>query len=41
MEDEVIENLDLLVNLETLEQVDIWDDILEENSEFAQELESL
>lgn len=30
MENEIIENLDLLLNLDTLEQEEIWDNALEE-----------
>lgn len=36
MEDELIENLDLLLNLDTLEQEEIWDEALEKNSALEQ-----
>jgi hypothetical protein len=32
MENEMIENLDLLLNLDELEQEEIWDEALEEKS---------
>lgn len=32
MENEMIENLDLLMNLDELEQEEIWDEALEEKS---------
>jgi hypothetical protein len=37
MEEEVIENLDLLLNLDTLEQEEIWDEALDKNSALSQE----
>lgn len=39
MEEEVIENLDLLLNLDTLEQEEIWDEALDKRSDLN--LESL
>lgn len=41
MEDEVIENLDLLLNLETLEQEEVWDEALDNNSVLNETKESL
>jgi hypothetical protein len=37
MEEEVIENLDLLLNLDTLEQEEIWEEALDKNSALNQE----
>jgi hypothetical protein len=36
MEDEIIQNLDLLINLDTLEQEDMWDQALDKDSELNQ-----
>lgn len=36
MEDEIIDNLDLLINLDTLEQEEIWDEALDRNSDLNQ-----
>lgn len=41
MEDEIIENLDLLINLDTLEQEEIWDQALDTASELNETKESL
>lgn len=41
MEDEVIQNLDLLLNLDTLEQEEVWDEALESNSALEEGKESL
>jgi len=41
MEDEVIENLDLLLNLDTLEQEEVWDEALDSNSVLNDTKESL
>lgn len=32
MDEEVIENLDLLLNLDTLEEEEVWDEALDKNS---------
>ncbi len=41
MEDEIIKNLDLLVNFDTLEQEDIWDEALEKDSVLERSLDPL
>lgn len=41
MEEEVIQNLDLLLNLDTLEQEEIWDEALDKESALNKTQESL
>lgn len=41
MEDEIVKNLDLLLNMDTLEQQEIWDEALDSNSALSDSLEPL
>lgn len=39
MEKEILENLDLLLNLEVLEEEEVWNEVLDQNSNLSKELD--
>lgn len=39
MEKEILENLDLLLNLEVLEEEEVWSEALDQNSNLSEKLD--